>query len=62
MSNVVVKMKDGSKREFLRQGRSGGSYSVSVVYEGGMAIIEDEYQTRTAIPIADITEVVESQH
>jgi len=57
MAEVFVKMKDGSKRDFLYQGRCGGSYTNSVKYEGAFAIIEDEWGTKTIIPAADIAEI-----
>lgn len=60
MSNVIVKMKDGTIRKFPHQGRSGGSYTKTVKYEGAFVIITDEYYVSTAIPSADISEVVES--
>lgn len=59
MSNVTVKMKDGTTREFKHVGRAGGSYTVELKFEGAFAVIEDEYQTRTAIPAADIAEIIE---
>lgn len=62
MANITVKMKDGKVREFRHEGRSGGSYTKSVKYEGAFVIIEDEYYKRTAIPAADIAEVIETPH
>ena len=60
MSNVIVKMKDGTVRKFPHQGRSGGSYTKTVKYDGAFVIITDEYYVSTAIPSADISEVIES--
>ncbi len=60
MSNITVKMKDGMVREFKHEGRSGGSYTKTVSYEGAFVIIEDEYHRKTAIPAADIAEVRET--
>lgn len=57
MTDIFVKMKDGTVREFLHEGRAGGSYSKSVRYKGGFAIITDEWYNETAIPQADISEV-----
>ena len=62
MSNIIVKMKDGTVRHFAHEGRAGGSYTKSVKYEGAFAIIEDEWGKRTAIPAEDIAEVVEQPH
>ncbi len=60
MSDITVKMKDGTVREFRHEGRSGGSYTKTLRYEGAFAVIEDEYHRRTAIPAADIAEIVEN--
>jgi len=57
MSNITIYMKDGSVRDFPHEGRSGGSYSKSIRYEGGFAIITDEWYKETAIPCNDIKEV-----
>jgi hypothetical protein len=54
-----VKMKDGTVREFPHVGRAGGSYTKTLKFEGAFAVIEDEYYRRTAIPAADIAEVIE---
>ena len=59
MSDIVVKMKDGSERKFLHEGRPGGSYSKSLKLENGFAVIQDEYYRRTIIPAADIAEITE---
>ncbi len=59
MSSITVTMKDGTVREFKHAGRAGGSYTKSLKFEGAFAIIEDEYYRRTAIPAADIAEIVE---
>jgi hypothetical protein len=57
MSDITVKMKDGTKREFKDRGAPGGSYSNSVKYEGMFAIIEDAYGNTTSIPSWDILEI-----
>ena len=62
MANVLVRMKDGSKRDFPHQGRTGGGYTKSVSYEGAFVVIEDEWGVRTAIPASDVAEVVETPH
>lgn len=53
-------MKDGRTLEFPHKDRPGGSYTKHIKYEGGMAIIEDEWYKKTAIPVADIEEVKET--
>jgi hypothetical protein len=62
MANITIKMKDGTVREFLHRGRAGGSYTKTLRYEGGMVVVEDEWGDRTAIPVADVAEVVEESH
>lgn len=60
MSSIVIKMKDGTVRNFPHEGRAGGSYSKSVKYEGVFVVIEDEYHKRIAIPASDVAEVIET--
>jgi hypothetical protein len=60
VSSIVVKFKDGSKREFPHRGRAGGSYSKSVKFEGGFVIITDEWYERAAFPAGDVSEVIET--
>lgn len=62
MSNIVVKMKDGTERKFLHKGRPGGSYTNRLKLENGFAVIEDEYYERTIIPSGDIAEIIETRH
>lgn len=62
MSNIVITMKDGTVRKFVHKGRPGGSYTKTIRYEGGMAIITDEYHAETAIPVNDILEVLSKPH
>lgn len=57
MANIKIKMKDGSLKDFPHVGRSGGSYTKSIRYEGAFAVVTDEWGNETAIPVADIAEV-----
>jgi hypothetical protein len=52
-------MKDGTVLEFKHEPRAGGSYTKTIAYEGGMAIVTDEYYRKTAIPISDIKHINE---
>lgn len=61
MASITIKMKDGTVKDFPHQGRAGGSYTKRIRYEGGFAIITDEWHDETAIPSADIAEVNVSQ-
>lgn len=60
MASITVKMKDGTVREFKHEGRPGGSYTKTVRYEGAFVVIEDEWSKRTALPAADVAEVIET--
>jgi len=57
MSDIIVKMKDGTKKDFPDSGAPGGSYCNSVQYKGAFAIIEDAYGNKTSIPSQDILEI-----
>lgn len=57
MANIVVYMKDGTVKSFPHEGRSGGSYTKEIRYEGGFAIVTDEWYEQTAIPQQDIKEI-----
>ena len=57
MSEVTIKLKNGNTRKFPRQGRSGGSWSNNVRYEGAFVIVRDEYGKETAFPALDVEEV-----
>lgn len=60
--SIVIHMKDGTKKEFPHIGRDGGSYTKSIRYEGGFAIITDEYYNEVAIPSHDIEKIETNQH
>lgn len=57
MSRIVVKMKDGTTKDFPDNGAPGGSYCNKLSFDGVFAIIEDAYGERTAIPAQDIAEI-----
>lgn len=61
MSDIKIKFRDGSVREFRHQGRPGGSYTKSLSYEGGFAIVTDEYGKRTSFPAETIAEIEEAK-
>jgi len=54
-------MKDGKVNNFPHKGRAGGSYTKSIRYEGGFAIITDEYYNETAIP-SELIEKIEVEN
>lgn len=57
MSSITIEFKDGTSREFPHEGRAGGSYTKELRYEGGFAIVTDEYRTEVAFPAADIKQI-----
>ena len=57
MRKIVVTLKDGTKHKFDHCPRVGGSYTLQVQYEGGFAIIVDEWGNETAFPACDIQKV-----
>jgi hypothetical protein len=59
VSSITIHFKDGTTREFAPEGRAGGSWTKSVKYVDAMVIVEDEWGTRTAFPVADVVEVIE---
>lgn len=58
MPSVAIHMKDGTVMRFTERGRAGGSYSITVRYEGAFVIVTDEWYAGTAVPAADIVKVV----
>lgn len=56
-TNIIVKMKDGTVKEFPHLGRAGGSYTKTLSFEGVFAVITDEWYHKTCIPAADIEEI-----
>ena len=57
MASITIKMKNGEIKEFPHAGRAGGSYTKTIRYEGGFAIVTDEFDEEIAIPSADIAEI-----
>lgn len=57
MANIVIKLKDGTVKEFKHQGRPGGSYTKTLKLEAGFAIVTDEWEKQIIIPAADISEI-----
>jgi hypothetical protein len=56
MSNITIRMRDGSVKEFPHKGRAGGSYTKSLRHEPGFVVITDEWYTETALPTEMIAE------
>lgn len=62
MSNIVIKMKDGTVRHFPHTGRPGGSYTKRLEYQPGFVVVIDEWDKRTSIPSENIKEIEETPH
>lgn len=60
MSDITIYMKDGTVHDYPHRGRAGGSYTKSIKYEGGMAIVEDEWGVKIAYPISEVASVKET--
>ena len=60
MPSIKITMKDGTVKEFRHEGRSGGSWTKTLKLENGWAVITDEYDKRTIIPMSDIAEINET--
>ena len=57
MSNIIIYLKDGTKKEFNHEGRPGGSYTKTVYYRDGFAVVRDEWGGEIAYPAQDIDHV-----
>lgn len=57
MANIKITMKNGKVFDFIDKGRSGGSWSTKIRYEGAFAIVTDEWEAQTAIPAEDIAKI-----
>ena len=62
MSNIYITFTNGKKKSFLHQGRAGGSWTKSIRYEGGFAIITDEWHEETIFPNRLIKEIKVEPH
>lgn len=59
MPSITIRRKDGTVQTFEEVGRSGGSYSLSLRFEGNFAIITDEWGKQTAIPASEIEQITQ---
>ena len=57
MISITVIKKDGTKREFTKEFRAGGSWELSIRYEGEFAIIKDVHGNETIFPSVDVDEI-----
>lgn len=56
-SCIVVKMKDGTSRQFLYERMENDDLTTGIRYEGSMVVIIDERGCQIGIPMSDIKEV-----
>ncbi len=57
MVHIVIKFRDGTEAVFKDEGRSGGSYRSTIRYEGGFAIVKDEWDKEYIFPFDTIKEI-----
>lgn len=54
MPSVTVIRKDGTQERYEERGRAGGSWTMTLTFQGEFAIITDEWGNVTAIPTNEI--------
>ena len=59
MSNITIKFRDKTIREFKHEGRPGGSYTKRLYYKEGFVVVEDEWGTQIGFPSDIIEEIKE---
>lgn len=59
MARIIVHLTDGTTMEFPHRGRAGGSYTSTVKYSEGFAVITDGWGKKTTIPSERILRVEE---
>lgn len=57
MQQIRITFKDGTEKVFNHRGRAGGSYTIGIKFQGGFAIVEDEWGNTEAYPDAAIEKV-----
>ena len=57
MKSIRITFVDGIEKIFREQGRAGGSYTLELKYEGGFAIVTDEWGNTNAFPECRILEI-----
>ena len=62
MANILIRLKDGTQRRFMHEGRTGGSYTKTVRYESEWVIVTDEDGRETAFPRDLVLEVRSEPH
>jgi len=62
MTSITIIMRDEATREFPHKGRSGGSWTKKIRYEGSFVIVVDEWEGETAIPADLIKEIRVERH
>ena len=57
MRQIIIEMKDGNSHKFEHQPRPGGSWRLSIRYEGAWVIVKDEGGKEQAFPASDVRTV-----
>ena len=57
MADVKITFNDGTVVEHKDKGRSGGSYTQTIRYEGVFVIVKDCWGAETSYPAANISKV-----
>ena len=62
MSDISVYFKDGTVKHHNHTGRAGGSYTKTIQYASGFAIVTDEWGNQTIYPGDTISEIRVTPH
>lgn len=57
MQRIVVTLKTGEKKEFVRQFRAGGSWCLSGQFKGEWYVVTDEWGAQTAFSAFEVERV-----
>lgn len=58
MSDIRVKLRDGTDRHFPDESRAGGSWETHLRYENGYVVIVDVYGKETSFPNDNVNEII----
>jgi hypothetical protein len=58
VSDIRVRLKDGTERHFPHESRPGGGYENALRYEVGFVVVTDVWGKETSLPTADVVDVV----
>ena len=61
MRSITIELENGEIETFEHVGRAGGSYTISIRYEGEFAIVKNEWGHETAFPTCKIKKIKTEQ-